>query len=194
MYKKILIVSLSLFLLTGCGRDEMVDDVVGKIDTIGSEISVDDMYKIEDIENAYNNLTDDQKSKVSNIDSLTDAADTLDSFINEAPYNYAIDIVNTIYNHLDSLDNFSLNKVQYASGNYEEDDSEYVFIYVDYNYSNLVGATVRQKCIGAYIDGQGDKVYYEGSDDYEQIYEDAFSDSTYVSDLNTDYLTEHISL
>lgn len=66
--------------LWGCGKSEAVKNVEALIDGIG-EVTVDSEESIEQAEEAYNALTDEEKAKVENADQLITKREELDAYI-----------------------------------------------------------------------------------------------------------------
>lgn len=83
------LVFIMLFGLSGCGKvDEATQQVIDDINTIG-EVDLDDASLITKIENEYASLTDEQKKKVSNIDTLYDAKKEYGELENAKPFPFS---------------------------------------------------------------------------------------------------------
>lgn len=63
--------------LTGCGTDEATKTVIDNINAIG-DVDTSDIELIEETVSLYDNLTDEQKQNVSNVDALDAARSQLD--------------------------------------------------------------------------------------------------------------------
>lgn len=114
--KNIIIISLLVLVLSGCNSDETVSDMEKRIDSLGSEVEISDMYEIVDIYNAYyDDLTDEQAASIKNLDTFQKAVNSLDSYASESPYNKAIYYSKLIYNSYNKPDDFVINKVLYKN-------------------------------------------------------------------------------
>jgi uncharacterized protein YcfL len=90
--KKVLKFVLVLFLfvvLVGCKKEEAFKAVENLIDNIG-EVTLEDEALINEIEEKYNALSEEDQEKVANLAVLVDAQVTLDSlkFLAELDINY----------------------------------------------------------------------------------------------------------
>lgn len=80
--KTVLISTMVILLLTGCGTDKDVKNVIDKIDSIG-EVTLESEDLVTSAETQYDALTDDQKGKVSNADTLKKARADLENLKEE---------------------------------------------------------------------------------------------------------------
>ena len=74
----VLMCTIIIFLLTGCGTDKDVKNVIDEIDSIG-DVALESEEKIITVESEYEALTEEQKGKVSNVDTLKKARIDLDN-------------------------------------------------------------------------------------------------------------------
>ena len=81
-YLKYFLLCVSLLILVGCGTDKAVRDVRDQIDSIGT-VTLESEELIESAEASYNLLTEEQKGKVENADTLKKARIDLDNLKEE---------------------------------------------------------------------------------------------------------------
>ncbi len=84
--KRIIVISMVLtvflFLCTGCGKSAEAQEVEELINSIG-EVSIDCYDKIQSARNGYTVLTEDQKMEVENLTLLTDAESKIEELVDQ---------------------------------------------------------------------------------------------------------------
>lgn len=88
-------------MVTGCGTDKEVNNLVSKIDTIG-DVKLDDEARIVELLNEYSNLNENQKKEVNNFNKLEDASKEL----YKLKYEHFMNIYKFISIHGQLVDNF----------------------------------------------------------------------------------------
>lgn len=180
--KNIIIISLLVLVLSGCNSDETVSDMEKRIDSLGSEVEISDMYEIVDIYNAYyDDLTDEQAASIKNLDTFQKAVNSLDSYASESPYNKAIYYSKLIYNSYNKPDDFVINKVLYKNI-----DNEFFLI-------NFTADGDEINACSFFADNQLSDLYLSGNE-YDSIYSFIYDSEHKESEsLNCDYITMYLN-
>lgn len=198
--KKLMLLSLLLVLtLSGCGKDPVVSDFTSRVNNLDSEINVSDTSEIADLLNIYDEMTDDQKKHVDVYNKLEDAYKKLDDHKNESKYAICIWMMNKLYASLDTLDGFSVNRIEYSCFT-PSDGFTSSMVYIDYNTNNSYGNSQHKKCVCVYrgdpklsdIEGESWYIYQENNENYDDLYNIHIQCNPEV--INTQYVLAYLDI
>lgn len=170
---KIIIFVLIVFIISGCGQDEVARKVSEDIEAIG-KVHLEDEGKIAKIEGVYRDMTDKQKNQVKNYRTFLEAKDTIEilkeeedvrieqerlylekekqELLNSRPYKYAVMLVESIRDSLKDDNSLKLKLVEYVE--FESENKQHVILNIDYSGIAGIGIKKVNSIYAEYVDGK----------------------------------------